>query len=917
MVISAQLAARRAKSIRQGTNVKRADASDLEVRKQQSIAAGTNVKKQPVSVIKKGASKSGNGYVASTSSGTQGSGAKKEALRAEKQAFETRKMLRGRNLAKELTPKQIAAGETVSDYDKALNRFSNTTSDQARAERGIVAATGLPDPNAPALGKVSSGAAGQGRTAEGSATKGVAMREGPGGNAAINDGAAQGLPSELTDRANASIAAGTVNPNAPLFQEDQFGSSLEEKVVTQATEQAAQDTGVDPFAITGEQLTEGEYAKLKAFAIANGVDPSVFPASVEEYVQRGTEASAAQLASATRSSDVAGQIEVMDNIAAGSSARSSAAATEAALAPGREGAVGAGRLGTIADLRASTDRLIQRNSMVLQEQTIQRDEALKALQEAKRNNDAGLIENAQTMLANAEFEIAKAETDYINALTASANTFATAQEADAFDKELTELINDGFLYSMQNGIPTKVTDAQGSPVTVGVAPADTNLKFTPPQIDSFGNIVTPGYIFDANSGELSIATGTGETIATGYDAIVVDQAFSNFDSYVKSVGSGQLVNGSPYHAGFEVDIDGEIGDPLLGFIGGTVTEATNTCPTDKNDPNFKTCNGGFGNSIVVKDSKGNSIRYAHMNSVNVTNGQTVSGGSLIGTMGNTGQTIAANGGDGSHLHIEARNSAGQLVDLSSLDTSSMLSLPQGTSVNQLRADAFEKGYLSDSEVIGYINAVQNGVIPPDRTEIEMSDSEFDKANTLRDEFQGLDIVKDFKEIQDKAALVKSIVESGVSGPGDLALVFAFMKSLDPTSVVRESEYDSAADSGSIFAGIFAKFNGQFSKGQILPQSVRDEFLGLVQQQLEVKNNSFQTDLDFYTDLANKSGVDIDFVVRDYSEGIGGILGSDPTYDVTSSAQQDIDNGLYTLEQLRAAIKNDYEGAVASGLITPQ
>jgi hypothetical protein len=303
--------------------------------------------------------------------------------------------------------------------------------------------------------------------------------------------------------------------------------------------------------------------------------------------------------------------------------------------------------------------------------------------------------------------------------------------------------------------------------------------------------------------------------------------------------------------------------------------------------------------------------------VNVTNGQTVSGGSLIGTMGNTGQTIAANGGDGSHLHIEARNSAGQLVDLSSLDTSSMLSLPQGTSVNQLRADAFEKGYLSDSEVIGYINAVQNGVIPPDRTEIEMSDSEFDKANTLRDEFQGLDIVKDFKEIQDKAALVKSIVESGVSGPGDLALVFAFMKSLDPTSVVRESEYDSAADSGSIFAGIFAKFNGQFSKGQILPQSVRDEFLGLVQQQLEVKNNSFQTDLDFYTDLANKSGVDIDFVVRDYSEGIGGILGSDPTYDVTSSAQQDIDNGLYTLEQLRAAIKNDYEGAVASGLITPQ
>ena len=70
-----------------------------------------------------------------------------------------------------------------------------------------------------------------------------------------------------------------------------------------------------------------------------------------------------------------------------------------------------------------------------------------------------------------------------------------------------------------------------------------------------------------------------------------------------------------------------------------------------------------------------------------------------------------------------------------------------------------------------------------------------------------------------------LIDSGVGGPGDLMLVFEFMKALDPTSVVRESEYESAAKSGNIFAGAYARFNGYLKeKGGFLPENVKKSFL---------------------------------------------------------------------------------------------
>ena len=55
---------------------------------------------------------------------------------------------------------------------------------------------------------------------------------------------------------------------------------------------------------------------------------------------------------------------------------------------------------------------------------------------------------------------------------------------------------------------------------------------------------------------------------------------------------------------------------------------------------------GFGNTVVIANSLGQKLRYAHLSRLNVQNGQEVKKGQNIGTVGNTGRST------GAHLHVE-------------------------------------------------------------------------------------------------------------------------------------------------------------------------------------------------------------------------------------------------------------------------
>lgn len=143
----------------------------------------------------------------------------------------------------------------------------------------------------------------------------------------------------------------------------------------------------------------------------------------------------------------------------------------------------------------------------------------------------------------------------------------------------------------------------------------------------------------------------------------------------------------------------------------------------------------------------------------------------------------------------------------------------------------------------------------------------DNERALMTQFRGEQIVKDYNDILGQKGTIDAYIQNGVGGPADLALVFSFMKGLDPTSVVRESEYETAAKSGNIFQGTFAKFNGYFKeKGGFLPDNVKAEFQNLVNQKLAVKQAQYDNVKTYYEGVADRQGLDPRNVVIDYASG---------------------------------------------------
>lgn len=76
----------------------------------------------------------------------------------------------------------------------------------------------------------------------------------------------------------------------------------------------------------------------------------------------------------------------------------------------------------------------------------------------------------------------------------------------------------------------------------------------------------------------------------------------------------------------------------------------------KSVSNQTSSRSGAGNQVVIsgKDILGNDVvqKYFHMNNVGVRQGDRITPGMSLGTVGNSGTSISKNGGDGSHLHYE-------------------------------------------------------------------------------------------------------------------------------------------------------------------------------------------------------------------------------------------------------------------------
>ena len=275
---------------------------------------------------------------------------------------------------------------------------------------------------------------------------------------------------------------------------------------------------------------------------------------------------------------------------------------------------------------------------------------------------------------------------------------------------------------------------------------------------------------------------------------------SLFDILGKNVGT--------YEGNRGYDLAGAIGDPLPS---GGNWKVLRTWTADQVGSIFI---GGkwtnpYGNTVVMQDENGNEIRYSHLQNIGVKPGDILGFGDIVGTRGNTGNVRGANGevltaeqlkaGRGAHLDVEIKSN-GKL--------------------------------LSNADQVNFLKGLKAG------WDTELTDKKFTQYNQTKTGFKSEPIVKSFEE-----ALIAGgdIIQSlwSENWPWDVGAVFNFMKSLDPTSTVREWEFALAAKS----AGVWEQFKNipaNKLEGTILTDEQRKAFGKLAMKYIESKWKLYDT-----------------------------------------------------------------------------
>jgi len=117
--------------------------------------------------------------------------------------------------------------------------------------------------------------------------------------------------------------------------------------------------------------------------------------------------------------------------------------------------------------------------------------------------------------------------------------------------------------------------------------------------------------------------------------------------------------------------------------------------------------------------------------------------------------------------------------------------------------------------------------------------------------------------------------------GDIAVIYAYMKLQDPTSVVREGEFATAQNAGGIHETIRARLNQAIGTGRLTPQ-LRSEILGSAKATLNSRRSQFSAKQDRFTKLAKSKGIDPELV-------IGNPYADLPGFDKPATSVETIDD----------------------------
>lgn len=169
--------------------------------------------------------------------------------------------------------------------------------------------------------------------------------------------------------------------------------------------------------------------------------------------------------------------------------------------------------------------------------------------------------------------------------------------------------------------------------------------------------------------------------------------------------------------------------------------------------------------------------------------------------------------------------------------------------------------VAQGENRGLSPAQQSAQATADRAErrqdqAEENSNRRDEVN-LRREFNNRQEVKDFRTVQSAYNSVQAAARNP-SAAGDLSLIFAYMKILDPGSVVREQEFANAQNAAGVPDRIRNLYNRALN-GQRLNPNQRNDFLNQANNLFQTRQQTFRGIENEYRGYAESYGVSPDRV----------------------------------------------------------
>lgn len=124
------------------------------------------------------------------------------------------------------------------------------------------------------------------------------------------------------------------------------------------------------------------------------------------------------------------------------------------------------------------------------------------------------------------------------------------------------------------------------------------------------------------------------------------------------------------------------------------------------------------------------------------------------------------------------------------------------------------------------------------------------------------LAKPYFDVRDAYARVEQSARSP-SAAGDLALIFNYMKMLDPGSVVREGEFATAQNAAGVPDQIRNIFN-RVASGERLNDNQRTDFVGQARGLMSVQERQYKAIQDQYRGIAERTGIDPRNVIVDFT-----------------------------------------------------